>query len=559
MGRKRRDFAVCDCETDPFVFGRIPKPFIWGFYDGQNYLEFEKTDNFIDYVQSRPLILYAHNGGKFDWHFIIDQIPNKTEILIINGRIARFKIGLCEFRDSYNILPIPLGDFQKDKIDYALFEENVRSKHMDEIKAYLKSDCKYLFDLINAFRKSYSLNITLASACMRKWGEISKAKPETSTKGHFNKFSPWYFGGRVQVFKSGIIEKPFKLYDINSAYPYAMTFSHPSGKLDKIDDCEPKINPELAFYIVDSPASGFFPVRSKTGLKFPNDGEIKTFYVTGYEYVTAKRLKIPMKIKRVYTFKNKINFTPYVNHFFHLKAKAKAENNKAEYLFSKLFMNSLYGKYGSNPQNYKEHILAEEWEKIDTFEPYSFLGGKMLFSRPTPDDKQRFYNVVVAASITGFVRAYLFEQILKSKNVWYCDTDSIICEGGKFPTGEKLGEWTCEGKGTTGAIAGRKLYAIKLENKWKIASKGVKFTKNDIFKIARGGEITYHNPAPTFSVKNGVNFVSRKIRKTVDNDGENGTLRHLNQNEVIKHGKRLKTNRSTNPSIKNGTRKRIRN
>lgn len=515
--RKKRDFAVADCETDPFLFGRIPKPFIWGFFDGFEYRSFEKTKDFINYVTNRDLILYAHNGGKFDWHFITEYIPNKTKILIINGRIARFKIGKCEFRDSYNILPIPLADYKKDDIDYSLFEEKERKNHMVLIEKYLKTDCLYLYDIVNKFRQNYSLNITLASACMRKWSEISGKQPEQSTKGHFNRFQPWYFGGRVEVFKSGIIEKPFKLYDINSAYPFAMTYDHPCGKLKEIRTTPPKTKPELAFYIVESEAVGFFPVRGKHGLKFPKDRESKTFYITGYEFIKARELKIKMKIKKVYVFSETINFKTYVDHFFKLKADAKANNDKAGYIFSKLFMNSLYGKFGSNPQNYQEHIIAEEWEEFEDFEPYSFFSGKMLFARPTPENRQRFYNIVVAASITGFVRAMLFEQILKSKEVFYCDTDSLIVSGGKFNTGAKLGQWTCEGSGNKGAIAGRKLYAIEIDGKFKIASKGVRLTKAQIFKIAQGGTIVYDNPAPSFSVKNGINFISRTIKKTVDN------------------------------------------
>ena len=60
-------FAV-DCETDPFDYGRIPRPFLWGVYEGYHgqYWEFEKTDDCVDFLIRQRVIAYAHNGGKFD-------------------------------------------------------------------------------------------------------------------------------------------------------------------------------------------------------------------------------------------------------------------------------------------------------------------------------------------------------------------------------------------------------------------------------------------------------------------------------------------------------------
>ena len=37
--KKTPKIGVFDLETDPFVFGRIPKVFCAGFYDGKNYYE----------------------------------------------------------------------------------------------------------------------------------------------------------------------------------------------------------------------------------------------------------------------------------------------------------------------------------------------------------------------------------------------------------------------------------------------------------------------------------------------------------------------------------------
>ena len=33
----KRKLIAIDCETDPFKAGRVPEPFIWGMYDGNEF------------------------------------------------------------------------------------------------------------------------------------------------------------------------------------------------------------------------------------------------------------------------------------------------------------------------------------------------------------------------------------------------------------------------------------------------------------------------------------------------------------------------------------------
>lgn len=133
MARKIKRIASCDCETDPFLYGRTPKPFAWGFYDGESYVYFWGTDStaeFIDYIKDEEnLIIYAHNGGKFDFFYLLKWLD--PDIQIINGRIAKATLfgGRVELRDSYLILPLPLSAHDKDSIDYNKMEANVRELH----------------------------------------------------------------------------------------------------------------------------------------------------------------------------------------------------------------------------------------------------------------------------------------------------------------------------------------------------------------------------------------------------------------------------------------------
>ena len=156
MRDTKKPFYTADCETDPFKFGRVPSPFIWGLYRRERngevfYREFQSGRHFADYIKKQGIIVYFHNGGKFDIHFLADYLNKHEKILMINSRLVRGRIGQAEVRDSYALMPFPLSSYKKDDIDYTKLEANVRHLHMPEIRAYLKADCEYLFDLIEAF------------------------------------------------------------------------------------------------------------------------------------------------------------------------------------------------------------------------------------------------------------------------------------------------------------------------------------------------------------------------------------------------------------------------
>ena len=128
--------ATVDCETDPFLYNRFPKPFTWGFYDGEKYIDFwgdDATDKMIEHIEKFNGIVYAHNGGKFDFHYLITKAAEKGKIKIINGRIAEYRLGKARLRDSWLILPVSLKQMQKDDIEYWKMEKEHRQKYKYEI------------------------------------------------------------------------------------------------------------------------------------------------------------------------------------------------------------------------------------------------------------------------------------------------------------------------------------------------------------------------------------------------------------------------------------------
>jgi len=521
-----RAIATADCETDPFDGETLVRPFIWGFYDGNEYREYTDTVEFVEYVKTREVIVYAHNGGKFDWHYILSEIPDFSPLMVINGRLSKFKIGLAEFRDSWNILPVPLRTYKKDDFDYSRLKKENRDDPVNRalIQSYLKGDCVYLYELVSRFVDEYGSNLTVAGTAMKVWENMSGyTRPDTSAE-YYHDMAQYYYGGRVECFEKGVIEKKFKVIDINSAYPFAMMEDHPYGDDYITRNDLPSENIGQSFVRLYGVSRGALPFRDKNGLTFPDDRVAREYFVTGWEYLAAVETDTlhDFEIISVREFSDTINFSPYVNHFYQVKAEAKGSGDKAAYIMAKLFLNSLYGKYAANPEKYDEHIISppEHIEALEQEHDYGYCGsveGRAILARPISDTKHRYYNIAVAASITGFVRAYLWRAIRKCEGVMYCDTDSIACEshGSLQIDGDTLGAWDIEAVCDMAAIAGKKLYAFRQMNgKWKTASKGARLTPIEIVRVALGETVTYNPMAPTYSLHRGIRFIPREIRRT---------------------------------------------
>ncbi len=487
-------------------------------------------EEFLALLTPRKCRVYAHNGGKFDWHYIVPHLEPFSDLMVIAGRLAKFRIGEAEFRDSFNIMPMPLkAGGNKFEIDYSILEKENRDvpANRENIRERLRTDCLYLAQMLETFFEEFGHHLTISGASMDAWSKISGIDKPDSGSAFYEHFAPYYFGGRVEVFHAGEFKGPFRIIDRNSAYPHAMLSLHPWGLIVNESTSLPKARGALerSFITLDANSTGAFPFRDDTGsLTFPADRLPRTFRVTGWEYLAALEtgtLERP-RVLSVSTVAESIEFNSYMDHFYKMKTTAKQQGDAARYEFSKRFLCSLYGKFGSNPEEYREYKVVEP-RFIDVAceaDGYLFnaeLGPWALLSRPLHENRQRFYNVATAASITGFVRAGMWRSLRGVQVPLYCDTDSIACVGtGQLELdAEKLGAWKVEANCTYGAFAGRKLYACQTEaGTWKTASKGVRLTAEQIVRIAQGETIEHEPEFPTYSVKQGIHFQTRKIRRT---------------------------------------------
>ena len=226
-----------------------------------------------------------------------------------------------------------------------------------------------------------------------------------------------FYGGRFELIQRGFIGYCC-LYDINSAYPYALTF------LPDITDgkwiASKKINPNSAL--------GFFHIRAKIDYTvkiapFPfrtvnnriiyPSGEFETFVTLEELKAVTGDPKIKYKIIDSYQFipngSCKYPFKEFINEQYDKRVILKKEKNPLERAI-KIILNSMYGKTAQRVNNQMGNL----------------------------------FNPVIASYITGFARAQLYKFVkdhhLENDIVAFA-TDSIACR--KKIVGlnsEKLGE-----------------------------------------------------------------------------------------------------------------------
>ena len=187
---------------------------------------------------------------------------------------------------------------------------------------------------------------------------------------------------------------------------------------------------------------------------------------------------IPLGIEYLdgYMFKGSYGlFDNYIDTFMELKKSGAG----AVRTTAKLFLNSLYGKFGTNPCREERLINFED----------------DLFTTTNKNEEGEYLEYLtdcIYLPVASFITSYAREVLLSAvNNVWdrflYCDTDSIHILGNEIPNipihDKELGHWKFEGEFINAKYIGAKRYAeeIKTENGsyWVIKCCGV---SGDIIK-----------------------------------------------------------------------------
>ena len=506
-----RDIAVLDLETDPFDnAARSPVfPFVAELYSDQfgSIVIWDDDHESLMLKVAREIevlpgsfTIYAHNGGKFDFMFLVRHLRG---VVKFKGRaIMAAKLGNHELRDSLHLLPERLAAWKKEHFDYSKMRKNRRHKYRQEILKYLHSDCIYLFSMVRRFIDEFGLKISIgqaATAELRKHYKLAHIKPTMDAA-----LRPYFFGGRVEcisgrgIFDAKPWQKPFKLYDVNSMYPFVMaSFKHPTGAEYLWRRGLP--GPDTFFIDLTARNYGALVARGEQG-EASAEIERGRFKTTIWEYNEAIKNDLLDDIEIHWCIDNResSDFSKFIVPMYARRQQTKPimrrlkdagqensteyEETKKEDLLLKYLLNNSWGKQAQNPENFKEYYYTDagkkppgEWfdfmlsaddaikhkygfpvERCETFE---------IWCRPSPG--RTYNNVGTGASITGAARAVLMHARQVAIDPIYCDTDSLICRDlpGLDLEGSRLGAWDLEETFDEVIITGKKQYACKIAGK----------------------------------------------------------------------------------------------
>jgi len=543
------NIAILDMETDPFDAERDLKvhPFLAVLYS-DNFdpvvIWDEHRERFLDKVIKAiasldgAYTIYAHNGGKFDYMFLVSRLRGAV---MFKGRgIMSAKIGQHELRDSFHIIPEKLANWHKDSFDYEKMRRGKRRHHKQEIIDYCINDCRYLLDIVKKFVGWNGLKLSIGQAAMMHLRKEYKVDKIGDAMDNF--LRQWFFGGRVECIQgAGHFVGDYKLYDVNSMYPYVMArYAHPQGANYIVRDGG-RVGPNCCFLELQCDNENALVRRgenNETSGRFASG----RFFTTIHEYRVAMKYSLISNVKIVRTIDcDKLgDFSRVIEPMYERRIETKSrlrllpkgsfEYNEAKKddMILKFLLNNMYGKFAQNPRRYQEHyvtdpneapeIETETWGALPTYE----CGHYWIWQRPNPNF--RFNNVGTAASITGAARAVLLEAIQNSRDPIYCDTDSLICRDLRNamidPT--LLGAWDIEQVFDEVIVTGKKQYACRVAgaehgqaDAYKLRSKGVSgLTWKDYLRMLDDEVIETLNRAPTMTKTGTQIYMRRKVRAT---------------------------------------------
>lgn len=265
-----------------------------------------------------------------------------------------------------------------------------------------------------------------------------------------------YFGGRTEAFRVGRIKERVYYLDVNSMYPFVMkTYEYPVRYVATLHDVPvEELQKIMKKYCVIANIEvetnePILPYRAHKTI-FPT-GRFSGWYCTPEVELALEKGSVK-RVNCVHIYKKARIFEKYVDFFFNLKKQAKQEGNKFVYLLTKLYLNSLYGKFGQRTEELVEvsenEISDEELSEVLVSTgtgriTYYKINGQVF----RKERREVSYNsfVAIASHVTSYARVHLYRLIETAgfENVYYCDTDSLFVNEVGY---RKLKEWIDEEK-----------------------------------------------------------------------------------------------------------------
>jgi len=213
-----------------------------------------------------------------------------------------------------------------------------------------------------------------------------------------------FYGGRFELIKRGFIGECY-LYDLNSAYPYALSTlpDITNGRWFESKRVHPKA--KLGFFFIEADISDKvkiapFPfVKKNRTICYPS-GKFRTHVTLDELQMVNSDPEIKYKILESWQFIPKKNtsypFKDFITQQYYKRLELKEEHNPLEKAI-KIVLNSIYGKMAQRTNNVIGNL----------------------------------FNPVIASYITGYTRRQLYDFTKKNKldgHVVAYATDSVACQ-----------------------------------------------------------------------------------------------------------------------------------
>lgn len=275
-----------------------------------------------------------------------------------------------------------------------------------------------------------------------------------------------------------------------------------------------------------------YPKRINNLTCFPI-GAFRTFLCTESLRVAIERGDVE-KVYAVNVYKKAFIFADYVNFFWGLRRHYMGAGDEVMEYVTKLFANSLYGKFGEK----RDRVLEDEYTDNNDFYRFDYYDEKRgeygieecLFHRfRVMQGQKEAPNSMpaIAAHVTDYARLRLWEifEAVGRENVLYCDTDSIIVTQEVYSrsavlfTSEMLGGLKIQGESTHLILHGCKDYEFGPETK----RKGI---KDKAVETANGEFLQTQFPTITGMLRMRVNVgvPVKEVTKTLHREYKKGRV-----------------------------------
>lgn len=461
---------------------------IWEYFERLNY----KTN----FIHSKGMV-YLQSLSKIT---ATGKVKSRV-MLINNGNI--FPTTLKNIGETIGLIKLEMDFENKDKYT------------REEFLKYGKRDVEILLEFWKTWSNFISendlgkLKFTLSSQSMeafkKKFCENYVLLDDDLQNLAFER--KCYYGGRTEIFFKGQVKKNIYYYDVNSMYPSVM-FSSRYPTEYKFSKTAPTVN-QVEFYIkkgwlicaecnIITKSNNCYPVRKNNTLIFPV-GSFKTFLCTPEVNKAIEQGDLE-SFGNVSFYHSANLFESYIEFFYNKRMELKAQGNKQEKMF-KLFLNSLYGKFGQMFDSWKETTIEEikqidenfdfgEWvlgeykipkmliKGINITPNIRYIGGQLQISCEKEESQISF--PAIAGHVTSYARLILWEAIKYCKDhhikYYYCDTDSIFTDKplpADLVNPDKLGMFKLETEYKFGVDF------INLKNYCELTADGKKVVEND--------------------------------------------------------------------------------